>query len=94
MNVINQFPLQSTISRVLVTGHSLGGAVSQCGYLILKLMHPYIPVVAVTFGCPCCVSSEIMNIEEPREVVNFVNEGDYIPTITIKRYTSNLYVSQ
>ena len=87
--VIREFPLDNSITRVLVTGHSLGGGAAHCGYLMLKTLYPAIPVVCVTFGVPCCVSPEIMMaIEEPREIVNFIDEGDYIPFITIDKYTS------
>ena len=86
--IIVEFPLPNTISRVLMTGHSLGGGAAQCGYLIMKTLYPYMPVVCVTFGTPCSVSSEVMMaIEEPREIVNFIDEGDYIPSITIEKYT-------
>lgn len=92
--VLSMFPVPNFVSRILVTGHSLGGAAAQCGYLILKLLYPTIPVICVTFGCPCCVSPEIMmGIEEPREVVNFVNEGDYIPTITVEQFASHIGIS-
>ena len=88
-SVISKFPPKPNTTRVLVTGHSLGGAAAQCGYLIMKFKYPCIPVVCVTFGCPCCVSPEIVSsIEEPLEIVNFVNEGDYIPTITVKEFAS------
>ena len=87
--VIDSHPVPNSIQRVLFTGHSLGGAAAQCGYLITKLLHPSLTTVCVTLGCPCCVSSEIISlVEEPREIVNFVNEGDYIPTITVERFTS------
>lgn len=87
--VITKYPVPNNTTRILVTGHSLGGGASQCGYLMLKLLYPSIPVVCVTFGCPCCVSPEIVTaIEEPREIVNFVDEGDYIPTITVEKFTS------
>ena len=93
-NVIQQFPIRSSISRILVTGHSLGGGAAQCGYLTLKLLYPHLSIVCVTFGCPCCVSQEIMlSIEEPREIVNFVDEGDYIPTITVEKFTSSVLYS-
>ena len=88
-SVITQFPLDNTVTRVLMTGHSLGGGAAHCGYLIIKTLYPMIPVVCVTFGVPCGVSSEIMmSVEEPREIVNFIDEGDYIPFITIDKYTS------
>ena len=87
--IIDFPPKASNITRVLMTGHSMGGGASQCGYLIMKTLYPTLPVVCVTFGTPCSVSAEIMQtIEEPREIVNFVNEGDYIPSITVKKYTS------
>ena len=87
-NIIVDFPLPNTINRVLMTGHSMGGGAAQCGYLIMKTLYPNIPVVCVTFGTPCSVSSELMvAIEEPREIVNFIDEGDYIPSITIEKYT-------
>ena len=87
--ILSQFPLDNTVTRVLMTGHSLGGGAAHCGYLILKTLYPSMPVVCVTFGVPCCVSPEIMMaIEEPREIVNFIDEGDYIPSITIDKYTS------
>ena len=77
-----------------MTGHSLGGGAAQCGYLTLKLLYPHLSIVCVTFGCPCCVSQEIMlSIEEPREIVNFVDEGDYIPTITVEKFTSSVLYS-
>ena len=87
--ILSQFPLDNAVTRVLMTGHSLGGGAAHCGYLILKTLYPSIPVVCVTFEVPCCVSPEIMMaIEEPREIVNFIDEGDYIPSITIDKYTS------
>lgn len=55
----------------------------------MKAIYPQLPVVCVTFGVPCAVSEEIMrSVEEPREIVNFIDEGDYIPSITIGKYTS------
>ena len=69
--------------------NSLGGGGAHCGYLIMKAIYPQLPVVCVTFGVPCAVSEEIMrSVEEPREIVNFIDEGDYIPSITIGKYTS------
>ena len=86
--ILVDFPLSNTVSRVLMTGHSMGGGAAQCGYLMMKTLYPTIPVVCVTFGTPCSVSPEVMMaIEEPREIVNFVDEGDYIPSITIEKYT-------
>ena len=74
---------------VQVTGHSLGGGAAHCGYLMMKTLYPQIPVVCVTFGVPCAVSLEIQRaVEEPKEIVNFIDEGDYIPSITIDKYTS------
>ena len=87
--ILTQYPPENTTTRVLMTGHSLGGGGAHCGYLIMKAIYPQLPVVCVTFGVPCAVSEEIMHsVEEPREIVNFVDEGDYIPSITIQKYTS------
>jgi singapore isolate B (sub-type 7) whole genome shotgun sequence assembly, scaffold_1 len=87
--VLSSFPLENSTSRVLVTGHSLGGGAAHCGYLMMKTLYPQIPVVCVTFGVPCAVSLEIQRaVEEPKEIVNFIDEGDYIPSITIDKYTS------
>ena len=87
--ILTRYPPENTITRVLLTGHSLGGGGAHCGYLIMKAIYPQLPVVCVTFGVPCAVSEEIMrSVEEPREIVNFIDEGDYIPSITIGKYTS------
>ena len=87
--ILTRYPPENAITRVLMTGHSLGGGGAHCGYLIMKAIYPQLPVVCVTFGVPCAVSEEIMrSVEEPREIVNFIDEGDYIPSITIGKYTS------
>lgn len=87
--ILAKYPPENRMTRVLMTGHSLGGGAAHCGYLLLKSLYPTLSVVCVTFGVPCAVSEEIMrSVEEPREIVNFVDEGDYIPCITIAKYTS------
>lgn len=87
--ILTKYPVPAGTIRVLLTGHSLGGGAAHCGYLMMKSLYPSIPVVCVTFGVPCAVSTEVMMaVEEPREIVNFIDEGDYIPSITIEKYTS------
>ena len=54
--VLTKYPVPPGTSRVVMTGHSLGGGAAQCGYLMMKSLYPTIPVVCVTFGVPCSVS--------------------------------------
>ena len=86
--ILTRYPPENTITRVLLTGHSLGGGGAHCGYLIMKAIYPQLPVVCVTFGVPCAVSEEIMrSVEEPREIVNFIDDltGETISSLTVSK---------
>lgn len=67
--------------RVLVTGHSLGGALASmaCGDIARAL--PNVSVYSYTFGAPRCADAEFYARDPPPNLVNFVrcvHAGDVI----------------
>ncbi|KAK8789896.1 hypothetical protein WA158_006676 [Blastocystis sp. Blastoise] len=71
--------------RVVIGGHSLGGATAIILYLLLKTKYPQISFYCVTFGAPLCLTynfQNILNVE--KEVLNVINYKDPIPMVTSK----------
>ncbi|KAK8789895.1 hypothetical protein WA158_006675 [Blastocystis sp. Blastoise] len=70
-------------SRVILGGHSLGGAVAQMVYIILKKKCPMVNLYCLTLGAPFCLTNRYNEIEEcPKQVLNIINRKDPIPLIT------------
>lgn len=56
--VLSSFPLENSTSRVLVTGHSLGGGAAHCGYLMMKTLYPKFPSCASPSAFPRRVAGD------------------------------------
>lgn len=67
--------------RLLVTGHSQGGAVSQC--YVHRLIHHYgvrpINLVCYTLAAPTVVSAQWQGDPAAYPIYNIINSDDYIP---------------
>ncbi|KAK8811421.1 hypothetical protein WA158_003155 [Blastocystis sp. Blastoise] len=73
--------------RIVLAGHSLGGAVSQVLYFIFKVNHPEYNIFCITYGSPFSVSEELQSIiTNNKEILNFICAGDPIPCITSQYY--------
>mmetsp|Transcript_24238 Transcript_24238/g.33242 ORF Transcript_24238/g.33242 Transcript_24238/m.33242 type:complete len:386 (+) Transcript_24238:235-1392(+) len=71
--------------RVLIVGHSLGGAMAQIMASELSLMRPEYKIALVTFGQP-----RLFSIKSAQQKWNFehwraVNDGDPVPTLPLRK---------
>ena len=72
----------STSAQVVVTGHSLGGAV---GVMLTHLLKDAVPDVrAVVYGCPACLDAQTADCMKDR-VLTVINHDDIICRITPQR---------
>ncbi|KAK8808606.1 hypothetical protein WA158_008507 [Blastocystis sp. Blastoise] len=66
--------------RIVIGGHSLGGAVAHVLYVLFKQYMPDFDCYAVTFGTPFCFSEGFQSVfKEYNEVLNFMNLNDPVP---------------
>jgi pimeloyl-ACP methyl ester carboxylesterase len=67
--------------RVLITGHSLGGAIASIAFRDIARVVPGAHIDVVTFGSPQCADIRFNSISVPRNVRSFircVHEGDLV----------------
>lgn len=78
--------------RLIFCGHSLGGAVATLSTLIVLFSEYYnekdVDVYCISFGSPFCLTREVVdNCRKSgfqKHFINFVNEGDVIPSSSNK----------
>lgn len=78
--------------RLIFCGHSLGGAVATLSTLIVLFSDYYnakdVNVYCIAFGSPLCLSREVVynciKKDYHKHFINFVNEGDIIPSSSNK----------
>lgn len=73
-----------TIGSILLTGHSLGGAVATIGYLRLKHSSklPKLRFALVTFGAPCSLILPLnQKIKDTETIYNIINLEDPVPLL-------------
>ena len=76
-------------SRIYISGHSLGGALSLLASAVLSEKFPMIDIVLVTFGCPK-VFLKLPNAEKlVKDVLSyrFVNGDDVVPNLPKSIFT-------
>lgn len=72
--------------KVIITGHSLGGAMATLLAVELKMDYPLLDIACVTFGAPRVLSYPVAVAVNKLQFyyVRFTNEGDVIPTLPPK----------
>ena len=85
---------QSTDNTFIVTGHSLGGALSTVCALAIKMKFPFATVKCVTFGAPRVGNRKFVNTFDTRidAFARVVNENDpacAVPPPVFYRHTCN-----
>lgn len=95
-NMLSGFPMYSKTSlRVIITGHSLGGALSMLCAVAVKMEYDYLMVETYTFGAPRVGNSSFanaLNILVPEHVL-VVNENDpacSVPSRIMYKHPKNM----
>lgn len=64
--------------RIIVTGHSLGGAIAALGAISIKSAHPHVPIKLFTFGQPRVGNPSFADYVERLIGVDNIFRGAYI----------------
>jgi len=81
LNVFCKMASDHCCGRVLIVGHSLGGAMAQAMASELSLIQPNFKIAVVTFGQPRLFSSESASKKWTFEHWRAINDSDPVPTL-------------
>ena len=85
-NIINNIVSKNLCSKLVISGHSVGGSVAILVALILKLKYPNKKIVFYSFGAPsgCCDKLKLLINNTISKCINFRTKKDFIPKLTPK----------
>jgi hypothetical protein len=80
--VMNDFP--RNMKKLIITGHSLGGACAQILSKIIKLKKPHVKIICCTFGAPTPFNCREFPKDYGKDMYNFAFRSDPVPSFPIK----------